>query len=657
MALHGRPLPERAAPAGYGALIDRYGLRVPLPPRLAGVATRHAPRSTEDWLLVTPRHAPEPTFRGHLEFALKWEGVNLGVLTALAEAASPAEFEAMVRATPTGRYARRAWFLFEWLTRRTLDLPDAAKVRAVPVVDPAQQYALASGAISSRHRVVDNLPGTPAFCPLVRRTAALDAVAARHLDERARAVVGRTHPDVVARAAAFLLLRDSRSSFDIEGERPSRQRATRWGQAIGQAGSRPLSLEEFERLQRIVIGDGRFVQLGLRTAGGFVGTHDRVTGEPIPDHISARADDLRDLVEGIVAYADRTVRGQMDPVIAAAATAFGFVYVHPFEDGNGRLHRWLIHHVLTAAGYNPPGVVFPVSAAILREIDTYKRVLESYSRPLLDCIDWRPTERGNVEVLNATAPYYRYFDATAHAEFLYRCVETTVDRDLPDEVAYLESYDTFGRRVQDVVDLPARQVDLLHQFLRQNGGRLSRRAREKEFAALRPEEVEEIEQRYADSLPTGRRGTTLPGADTDPTHDRSVDRRGVDPDVARPDVDEPPVPTVEQPPADGARAPREPSSPVVDRAAVLEMARKLATPVDVDALVATGVLRKRGAWYEVLDEERLPDHVNAQVREMRWEQRGNATPRQFIKIPRLSARAVRLYRQLSGEMAPPKRRR
>jgi len=37
------------------------------------------------------------------------------------------------------------------------------------------------------------------------------------------------------RAAAFLLLNDSKSSFAIEGERPSGARAARWAEAIGQA--------------------------------------------------------------------------------------------------------------------------------------------------------------------------------------------------------------------------------------------------------------------------------------------------------------------------------------------------------------------------------------------------------------------------------------
>lgn len=316
-------------------------------------------------------------------------------------------------------------------------------MRAVPVADPKHHYVGATGRLSSRHRVIDNLPGGPAFCPLVRRTPELDALQDRDLASAARQVMGRTHPDVLARAAAFLLLSDSRASFNIEGEQPSPERTRRWAQVIAQAGSVPLTVEELERLQRIVIGDDRFVRLGLRTDGGFVGDHDRHTHEPLPDHISARPEDLLSLLSGMTVYAERAVAGGMDPVIAAAAVAFGFVYAHPFEDGNGRLHRWLIHHVLADAQFSPPNLVFPISAVILRRLHEYRQVLESYSKPLLPYIEWRATSRGNVEVLNETADYYRYFDTTAHAEFIYRCVAETTEHDLPDEVQFLESNDRF----------------------------------------------------------------------------------------------------------------------------------------------------------------------------------------------------------------------
>lgn len=493
----GRSLPEPGVPVGYAALIDRYDLQLPLPPRLSAIAGRHHPRSTSAWQLWTPRHRPQPTLAGELVFALKWEGVDLAVLAALFKSLPAGDIAAIVRATPTGGFARRIWFLHEWLTGRELDVDSPGKVRAVTVVDAGLQVAALRATPSSRHRVTNNLPGTPRFCPMVRRTPELDAAVAAGYDRRARQVIGRVHGDLVARAAAFLLLNDSKSSFAIEGERPSGARAARWAEAIGQAGAQRLTLAELERLQRLVIGDARFVRLGLRDEGGFVGTHDRLTSEPLPEHVSARPQDLPDLVAGIIDYAERAIDGGVDAVIAAAVIAFGFVYVHPFVDGNGRLHRWLIHHVLAAAGYSPPGLVFPVSAAILRRLDDYRRVLESYSAPLRSFVDWRATEDGNVEVLNETAGYYRYFDATAHAEFLYASVAQTVEHDLPDEVRFLESFDRFAAGVKEIVEMPQRQIERLRGFLQQGGGRLSKRAREQEFEALTDTEAERVEALYA----------------------------------------------------------------------------------------------------------------------------------------------------------------
>jgi hypothetical protein len=205
-----------------------------------------------------------------------------------------------------------------------------------------------------------------------------------------------------------------------------------------------------------------------------------------------------------VTYDRHVLDAGLDPVVAAAALAFGFVYIHPFADGNGRLHRWLIHHVSANAGFNPPALVFPISTAILRQLEKYLAVLQSYSGLLLNFIEWKPAAEGNVQVLNDTAVYYRYFDATAHVEFLYECVEQTVEHDLPDEVAHLQVYDRFSRAVQNIVDMPNQKIDLLWHFLRQVKGVLSKRARTNEFSALSEVEVQQVEKLYADSWEEGR---------------------------------------------------------------------------------------------------------------------------------------------------------
>jgi len=56
----------------------------------------------------------------------------------------------------------------------------------------------------------------------------------------------------------------------------------------------------------------------------------------------------------MIAFHHGAAARTMDGVIAAAILAFGLVYVHPFVDGNGRIHRYLIHHVLAGRDSIPP---------------------------------------------------------------------------------------------------------------------------------------------------------------------------------------------------------------------------------------------------------------------------------------------------------------
>jgi hypothetical protein len=497
-----RRLPETATPAGYCALIGAYGLDVPLPRTLSAISAHHHMLERDGWRIMTPRHAPAASLEGHLTFALKYEGLDLAVLKRLFLTTGPAPVEAIVRDKPTGTYARRIWYLYEWLTGKALDLPDAQTGKYVPVLDPAMQWGT-EGETAPRYRLRNNLPGTREFCPLVFRTKLLDNFIAEGLAQRAKDIVANVPRDVLARTAAFLLLKDSKSSYAIEGESPPQDRIQRWGRTIGEASKQPLDQDELLRLQTIVIGDARFIKLGFRNEGGFVGEHDRETRAPLPAHISARSEDLQSLIAGMIAF-DHGPAQTMDAVIAAAVLAFGFVYVHPFEDGNGRLHRYLIHHVLAERGYNPPGVVFPVSAAILDQIDRYRETLESYSQRLLPHIRWEATENFNVRVLNDTGDFYRYFDATPHAEFLYDCVKRTIEHDLPYETNFLRRYDEFRRRIEGMIDMPERTIDLLFRFLGQNDGKLSNRARENEFSALTDEEVKDIEGIYGEVFDESR---------------------------------------------------------------------------------------------------------------------------------------------------------
>lgn len=491
-----RPLPEENITlAGYAALVENYALSVPLPDILAVISSKHNKYETADWRVFTPRHAPEDSIYGQLVFALKHEGIDLAVLKAFFSVMDTLEIEEAIKNEPNGIYARKIWFLYEYLQEEELDIPDSTQGNFVNLIDGKLQYAGPSRS-SKRHRVRNNLPGVRDFCPLVRRTPELDDLIGQEFSARASQTIGSIHPDVLMRAAAFLLLEDSKASYAIEGETPPHNRAERWGRIIGMAGQTPLSREELERLQREVITDTRFIQMGYRKGGGFIGTRDRSTDMPIPDHISARFDDLDRLINGLIETANLLRGSDYPPVLAAAAIAFGFVFIHPFEDGNGRLHRYLLHHVLLETGFTPKGVVFPVSSVILERLSEYRAVLESYSKPRLAHIEWRPTDKGNVEVLNDTFDLYRFFDATIQTEFFYSCVEETISKALPAEVEYLQKYDLMKSFISQYIDMPDNTADLLVRFLNQNEGKLSKRAREKEFSALTNAEIKVFESKY-----------------------------------------------------------------------------------------------------------------------------------------------------------------
>ncbi|MGI9251968.1 MAG: Fic family protein [Pseudohongiellaceae bacterium] len=495
--LHSFPAPEGTLPVGYAALIADHELAVPAPDHLCVIGSAPGEYDKERWQLFTSRYQPDNSLQGHLVFALKHEGINLTVLKALFSHIEARTITKIVHSEPTGAYARRIWFLYEWLCNTRLDLDDANGGNYASLINESLQYP-GPNRKSKRHRITNNLPGTRAFCPMIRRTDKLDRFLDMNLAQTARNHIGKTHPDLLSRAAAYLLLEDSRASYYIEGEKPPHNRISQWGTVIGMAGQQQLSIAELERLQSIVIADFRFIQPGLRLAGGFIGDHDRTTQAPIPVHISARPDDLKSLLSGLIETCQLLGESDYDAVFTAALIAFGFVFIHPFEDGNGRIHRYLFHHVLASKGFVPTGLTFPISAVILDKIVDYRRILEHYSKPRLNLIEWRPTSGGNVDVLNETIDLYRYFDATQQAEFLFECIEETVNTTLPQEVDYLIKYDSLHEYINNHINMSSKQLDLLIRSLRQNKGKLSKRKRDKEFAALTEQEVQKIEQRYGE---------------------------------------------------------------------------------------------------------------------------------------------------------------
>ena len=253
-------VPKGTQLAGWAALVQALGLQSPVrqPSCVSEKYILGSQRTEGGFRVFDKRYQPGDQFTDHLTFALRHENIDLLLLKRAFEAVPKTALEAYVRATPTGTHTRRAWFFYETLTGQTLDVDDAANVKAVDALDP-KAYFTGKAKLSRRHKVRDNLLGSGDWCPVIRRTEELEAFTALGLADRAAETVGRTGQHLVTRAASFLLLADSRASFEIEGERAPRSRLERWGKAVLQAGKNALTLEEITRLHSVLIEDTRFV--------------------------------------------------------------------------------------------------------------------------------------------------------------------------------------------------------------------------------------------------------------------------------------------------------------------------------------------------------------------------------------------------------------
>lgn len=496
---HNLKTSEEGYVVGYAAIIFTLKLPLPFPKQIALISEKSRKYQTENYFVLTPRHEPQDTLYHHLVFALKYEGINLLFFKKLFEKLAKNEVEELVQVELLGKYSRKIWFLYEFLMAEALAIPDLKSGNYVALIDDKKQYANAISTNSNRHRIQNNLPGTRYFCPLIRKTPKLEAYIQADFAQKNALFIKDVQNDLLRRAAAFLLLKDSKSSFFIENENPSANSANRWARIIGEAGINKLTKVELLDLQQVVIGENppSHIKMGFRTEGGFVGEHDIRTLQPIPEHISARWQDVEILIEGLLETMNKLVDTQFHPVLSAAKIAFGFVFIHPFVDGNGRIHRYLIHYLLGKMKFTSQGIIFPISSTILERIGDYRKTLESYSHPLLNFIEWRENEAHNLEVLNETLDYYSYFDATLQAEFLFDCVAHTVQNTLPNEITYLQKYDEMKNWLVHHFLLSEKMIGLLIQFLGQNNGKFLKRAKSKEFAFLSETQIAEIEAQYS----------------------------------------------------------------------------------------------------------------------------------------------------------------
>jgi len=483
--------------AGYAALIEWYDLDV-IPNWHKSLVTAtgiHRIDSSKGIIVeVYPsKYWPGDSLGDHLEFALKYDGTNLAILAVLFQKAAEENFIEYIRSKPTGKYARRLWFLYESLTGKTLPLDDLKRGNYIDLIEPAEYYTVFPARQVRRQRVNDNLLGDTRFCPMVRRTDILRDFEEADLSQRCRQVVSGYSPELLKRALGYLYAKETKSSFEIEHIKPTSTRTERFVTLLQMAEQDDFcrKTQWIEVQNRIV--DARFHNSDYRSGQTYVG--EAVAWQKERVHFACpKPGDLADLMEGLISSHEHISLGDVPPVIHAATIGYGFVFLHPFEDGNGRIHRFLIHNILARQGFTPKGLMFPISASMLKNPAAYNASLEAFSRQLMSLVEYSLDEDGRMTVHNDTAIWYRFIDMTPQAEALFRFIDQTIETELASELAFLANYDETKKAIQEIVDMPDRQIDLFIRFCLQNNGRLSGRKRVSHFDFLSEEEIASLEQ-------------------------------------------------------------------------------------------------------------------------------------------------------------------
>jgi hypothetical protein len=500
-----RDLSEVRRAVGYLWLRQRHAINC-LPHHVESFVTTGA-RQTHSTPLKREEIYPKSYWPGdddfsHLEFALKHEGLHLQLLRDLLPRLSADQVSSYIQSKPTSIFARRIWYLYENFSGRRLDLPDVSQGNYADLLDE-RDYYVGPDQRSSRQRVNVNLLGTPVFCPLVRRTKTLQAFATAKLEQQCRKVIEAIPAELYARALQFLYTKETKSSYAIERETPDQKRSQKFSDALREASQRDYLLKEAMVTLQQTIVDPRFANAGWRDTvqeQNYVGRSVGLTEEEV-HFIPPRPQDLAELMADYLEASRRILNSDLHPAIAAAIIAYPFVFLHPFSDGNGRLHRFLVHYVLSFRRFAPDGVVFPISATMLHRLNDYDASLESFSKALLPLVEYELDGLGKMTVLNDTRDFYRYVDCTFIAEMLFSFTKDTIELELPAGIRFLQQYDAARRLMREVVDLPNRHADLFVRLCLQNHGTLSTSKRQlPEYGKLSSEEIAGLEAAVAEAF-------------------------------------------------------------------------------------------------------------------------------------------------------------
>ena len=228
-------------------------------------------------------------------------------------------------------------------------------------------------------------------------------------------------------------------------------------------------------LQKEILG-ARALHYGLRESPIFVGEVVRYKNvvQYVAPHYAWLSDMMHALNEALVRTAST------HPLIRAAVFSFGFVYIHPLTDGNGRISRFLINDILRRDGVVKEPYIVPVSAIITKDMASYDRALDIFSAPFRSRYsqffsfgkearypDGRISNFEFSEYEDA-AHAWKYLDLTDHVPYLANIISETIRKEMHEEAAFLRRHYQLRRKLDALIQAGDNDLDRIIRSVSEN---------------------------------------------------------------------------------------------------------------------------------------------------------------------------------------------
>jgi hypothetical protein len=425
-----RQLIKNSIPLGYQALIEKFHLSV-IPHFCASFASKTASRKrvikndAQEIHLYPMSYLVKSAYE-QLVFAVKYEGINLGILRALFPCFSKKEFELFIEQNKGKGEVRKIWYLYELLTASLCNLPDMTKGSFVALLDPKKYYTT-HPIKAKRHLVLDNLLGTRDFCPMVLRTKKLQSFEKKKLEKIAKPLLRKNGYKMPVAPICQTTEQTQSKAKLLEMERANEKRHKRFISLLKEADRfHELTEKTIIDLHNKAVGPGAIEKTFRKHQNYLAYDDDYLAKKERICRISPKPEDVETLMKGLLECYKRMKKSAVHPVIIATSISFGFSIIHPFGDGNGRVQLFLLYFILLHSSFSAAAHLSVCTLIQFFYLPGFNAAIRNFDQALLSLVKFTLHKDETLTVHGQTLNLYRSIEFSKMAEFLFSYLEEKV---------------------------------------------------------------------------------------------------------------------------------------------------------------------------------------------------------------------------------------